>query len=797
MLAMPSSAQVIPVSGVHCSVNVPEAASIELISREAVPGGRLNVAVQSLDALYDVAVEIKESAGALALGASAPLHERRSLGSVRQNESRALDLPLPALLHRTYAESRPMRGRAATEPEPVLVTVTVSGRTASGQPAFSSASYALETLRPGRFTVTPLSDYLARSQDTPAPLRTVLPAQLPTPRNAASPGVSVSVSRRANLVMDAEGRIREEPVESIRPGGKGFAPEVPMSSATASVVTTTVSGTITYVDYTGTLVPLPYAQVAVFEDDGSSAYAAWNNILLTDANGYFTTTVSQDEPDGQLELFLEVTSENSLVRMGNGYGWDGNCHSGNNYCGLGSETNKYRWTGSVQSGVTSGSLSMSYAITDARKGGAYVFHKLMDAALLPNSAFSPGQVKAVWGLNTDVAASLYNYGNHLIFGAIHGQQRSEDVHYHEYGHFTMYRRNSYKASGVGGSHYLNQLIAPAFAWSEGWATGFAQHVLPDGYYDAANFYGERLPVERYDEMDAYYTDNTSTGHNEFWVAGAVNDFYDFGEPGGGDDPAERIQSFFEATEIIRLNNIASIYDFYNALLASGYLTQTEKNHASRVMNTNGFSTTVLPTVNPLSASISGPYNLTYGTSGTWTANVSGGEGAPSYASEWLINPPGGGDLGPTYGVWSYGGSGQSYTRTILNNAETMNLRVTVTKGTQSVTAYHTVYAGGSEPMYSQGVVEAGGVPEAFALGAVQPNPARHSARVVVEIPEAASVQVRVFDLLGREVARPLDGTRAAGRYAVHLSAEALPAGLYFVRMEAGAFSATQRFAVSH
>ena len=82
------------------------------------------------------------------------------------------------------------------------------------------------------------------------------------------------------------------------------------------------------------------------------------------------------------------------------------------------------------------------------------------------------------------------------------------------------------------------------------------------------------------------------------------------------------------------------------------------------------------------------------------------------------------------------------------------------------------------------------------LSAVRPNPAWQGARVMVELPEASAVQVRVFDLLGREVSRPLDEARAAGRYVVDLGVEHLPAGTYLVRMEAGTFSASQRLTVS-
>ena len=79
-----------------------------------------------------------------------------------------------------------------------------------------------------------------------------------------------------------------------------------------------------------------------------------------------------------------------------------------------------------------------------------------------------------------------------------------------------------------------------------------------------------------------------------------------------------------------------------------------------------------------------------------------------------------------------------------------------------------------------------GTPARFELTAAAPNPARSAARFTVRLPEASHVVVRVFNVLGQEVARPVDGAQAAGTHEVTLDVRGLAAGVYVVRVEAQA-----------
>ena len=86
--------------------------------------------------------------------------------------------------------------------------------------------------------------------------------------------------------------------------------------------------------------------------------------------------------------------------------------------------------------------------------------------------------------------------------------------------------------------------------------------------------------------------------------------------------------------------------------------------------------------------------------------------------------------------------------------------------------------------------------EAAALAlSVGPNPARAAATVRYTLAAPAAVRVTVVDVLGRAVARPVDGARAAGPHAEALGVAGLPAGVYAVRLEVDGRTVVRRLSV--
>ncbi len=89
-------------------------------------------------------------------------------------------------------------------------------------------------------------------------------------------------------------------------------------------------------------------------------------------------------------------------------------------------------------------------------------------------------------------------------------------------------------------------------------------------------------------------------------------------------------------------------------------------------------------------------------------------------------------------------------------------------------------------------VAASGVPSTFTLDQNYPNPFNPSTRIGYTLPVTAKVTLKVFDILGREVRTLVNAIQTPGSYTVTLHAENLATGVYFYRINAGAFSQVKK-----
>jgi hypothetical protein len=84
------------------------------------------------------------------------------------------------------------------------------------------------------------------------------------------------------------------------------------------------------------------------------------------------------------------------------------------------------------------------------------------------------------------------------------------------------------------------------------------------------------------------------------------------------------------------------------------------------------------------------------------------------------------------------------------------------------------------------------VPLVFSLEQNYPNPFNPSTKISWQSPMSGWQTLKVFDVLGREVATLLDEYRDAGSYEVEFNALHIPSGVYFYQIKAGEFVETKK-----
>ncbi len=92
-----------------------------------------------------------------------------------------------------------------------------------------------------------------------------------------------------------------------------------------------------------------------------------------------------------------------------------------------------------------------------------------------------------------------------------------------------------------------------------------------------------------------------------------------------------------------------------------------------------------------------------------------------------------------------------------------------------------------------GVSDLGGNrPNSFVLHQNFPNPFNPTTKIQFQIPDSRRVTLRVYNLLGQEVAMLVNEQLPGGRYRAEFDANNLPGGTYFYRLQAGDFVDVRR-----
>lgn len=84
------------------------------------------------------------------------------------------------------------------------------------------------------------------------------------------------------------------------------------------------------------------------------------------------------------------------------------------------------------------------------------------------------------------------------------------------------------------------------------------------------------------------------------------------------------------------------------------------------------------------------------------------------------------------------------------------------------------------------------IPKSFAMEQNYPNPFNPVTVIKYQVPQPVSVSIRVFDLLGKELATLVNEKKEPGYYEASFNGSNLASGLYFYRIEAGNFVETKK-----
>jgi hypothetical protein len=80
----------------------------------------------------------------------------------------------------------------------------------------------------------------------------------------------------------------------------------------------------------------------------------------------------------------------------------------------------------------------------------------------------------------------------------------------------------------------------------------------------------------------------------------------------------------------------------------------------------------------------------------------------------------------------------------------------------------------------------------FVLHQNYPNPFNPSTTINYSVPKSGLVTIKVYDIIGFEVARLVNEEKAPGTYSVNFNASKFASGVYLYRMQAGSIIETKK-----
>ncbi len=231
---------------------------------------------------------------------------------------------------------------------------------------------------------------------------------------------------------------------------------------------------------------------------------------------------------------------------------------------------------------------------------------------------------------------------------------------------------------------------------------------------------------------------------------------------------------------------------------------TDTQNMSRVIGLTGpkianlYTSSVYPTV-------TGPARVRVGDPGAYSASSCTGQ--PPFLYQWSAQTMPGNQA--VSGV--VGSGGETFTFTMpTNGIGGVNLKLTMrdAQGVESVitrfiealpssvVAFNTKSSGTLTAGYQSSELANETEQYDFTLEQNHPNPFTDDTEIAFSLPSEEDVSLRVFDVLGREVAVVTNGRMKAGRYSFILTSERLSSGVYTYRLRAGQRTAVRKMIIA-
>ena len=85
-----------------------------------------------------------------------------------------------------------------------------------------------------------------------------------------------------------------------------------------------------------------------------------------------------------------------------------------------------------------------------------------------------------------------------------------------------------------------------------------------------------------------------------------------------------------------------------------------------------------------------------------------------------------------------------------------------------------------------------GIPTVYDLAQNYPNPFNPSTTIRYQIPQDGIVTLKIYDILGAEVATLINEQKVAGKYEVNFNASTLASGVYIYKIQSGDFVSSKK-----